>query len=59
VTAVTVPWLAAGDTSTALDRFREPVRSTGLVPEGARVIVTAGWPLAQAGTTNLLHVTTL
>lgn len=59
VTAVTVPWLTASDTPAALERFREPVRATGLVPEGACVIVTAGWPVAQPGTTNLLHVTTL
>jgi pyruvate kinase len=59
VTAVTASWLAASNSSMALDRFREPVRGTGLVPEGACVIVTAGWPLVEPGTTNLLHVTTL
>jgi pyruvate kinase len=59
VAAVTVPWLAASDTPAALERFREPVRAMGLVREGACVVVTAGWPVSQPGTTNLLHVTTL
>ena len=36
--------------------FREPVRATGLIAAGQRVVLTAGWPFGQA--TNLLHVAT-
>jgi len=57
VTAVAVPWLA--DTDTLLARFREPVRATGLVAEGACVVITAGWPTGSPGATNLVHVTTV
>ncbi len=57
VTAITVPWF--DDHAGVLQRFREPVRATGLVPEGARVVITAGWPFATPGITNLVHVTTL
>jgi pyruvate kinase len=57
VTAVTVPWFR--DTDAALAGFREPVRGTGLVPQGAPVVVTAAWPLAGPAVTNLVHVTTL
>ena len=54
VTAVAVPLYA--DAKTMLERFAEPVRATGLVPAGATVVVTAGWPFAKSGTANLLHV---
>jgi len=57
VTAVTVSWFP--DTDAVLRGFRDPVRSTGLVPDGAAVIVTAAWPFAGPALTNLLHVTTL
>jgi pyruvate kinase len=57
VTAVTVPWYP--DTDALLARFRDAVRPTGLVADGAAVVVTAGWPFAQPGLTNLVHVTTL
>jgi pyruvate kinase len=57
VTSVTVPWLEG---SKPLDeRFREPVRATGLVASAASVVVLAGWPAAVQGVTNVLHVTTL
>ena len=56
VTAITAPWPAA-DVGTLLGHFRTPLRATGLVADGAPVVVTAGWPIA--GTTNLLHVTRL
>jgi pyruvate kinase len=57
VTAVTVPWYPHADVM--LTGFRDAVRPLGLVPDGAPVVVTAGWPLAEPGTTNLLHVTSL
>jgi pyruvate kinase len=57
VTVVAVPRYA--DAKTMLERFAEPVRSTGLVPAGSSVLVTAGWPFAKPGTANLLHVATL
>ncbi|MBI2900503.1 MAG: pyruvate kinase [Planctomycetes bacterium] len=57
VAAVTVPWF--GDHAGVLEQFREPVRATRLVPDGSRVVVTAGWPFATPGITNLVHVTTL
>lgn len=56
VTALTVPWYQ--DDAVVLERFREPVRATGLVPAGAPVVLTAGWPFAKPGITNLVHVTT-
>jgi pyruvate kinase len=39
-----------------LTHFRDPVRASGLVAPGARVVVTAGWPSGARGTTNLVHV---
>jgi pyruvate kinase len=42
-----------------LRAFRAPVRASGLVPDGARIVITAGYPLARPGITNLVHVTTL
>ncbi len=54
VTALAAPWY--GDTAAVLERFREPVRATGLVPAGAPVVVTAGWPFSRPGITNLVHV---
>ncbi len=47
------------ESAAVLERFREPVRATGLVPPGARVVVTAGWPFARGGVSNLVHITTL
>ncbi|HYE98750.1 MAG TPA: pyruvate kinase [Planctomycetota bacterium] len=55
VKALLAPWFS--ETASALERFRESV--TGLVPVGSTVIVTAGWPFARPGTTNLLHVATV
>jgi pyruvate kinase len=57
VAALAAPWF--DDTDALLAGFRDAVRPTGLVPEGAPVVVTAGWPFADAGTTNLLHVTAM
>jgi pyruvate kinase len=57
VVPLAVPWFA--DTETLLRRFADPVRETGLVAPGSRVVVTAGWPLEASGLTNLLHVSTL
>jgi pyruvate kinase len=57
VTAVTVTWFA--DTDAVLAHFRGPVRATGLVADGAPLVVTAGWPLSTPAVTNLVHVTTL
>jgi pyruvate kinase len=54
VTAVAIPWYS--DTDALLAGFRDAVRPTGVVAEGARVVITAGWPVAHPGMTNLLHV---
>ncbi|HWP65343.1 MAG TPA: pyruvate kinase [Candidatus Limnocylindria bacterium] len=54
VDALHLPW--DGDPEALLTAFREPVRAAGLVPAGARVVVTAGWPTAALGSTNLVHV---
>jgi pyruvate kinase len=55
VRALWAPWFT--ETAPVLERFREPIR--GLVPAGSTVVVTAGWPFALPGITNLLHVTTV
>jgi pyruvate kinase len=47
------------DAGAVFGGFRDVVRATGLVPAGAPVVITGGWPFALAGTTNLVHVTTL
>jgi pyruvate kinase len=57
VTALTVPWRA--DPEATWGDFRTAVRVTGLVPDGVRIVVTAGWPFGQPGMTNLVLVTTL
>jgi len=57
VTAVTTAWFA--DTDALLAGFRAPVRATRLIPDGARVVVTGGWPFGGPASTNLVHVTTL
>lgn len=55
VTAISAPWF--NETAPVLERFRDSVR--GLLPPGATVVMTAGWPFARPGTTNLVHVTTV
>ena len=55
VTAISAPWF--NDTSPVLERFRDSVR--GLLPAGSTVVMTAGYPFARPGTTNLVHVTTV
>src|SRR5689334_18601073 len=55
VTALTVPWFR--DTDAMLAGFRAPVRATGLVADGASVVVTGGWPFGGPAATNLVHVT--
>jgi pyruvate kinase len=57
IAATTIPWFA--DTDAMLAGFRAPVRATGLVPDGAPVVVTGGWPFGSPAATNLVHVTTL
>jgi pyruvate kinase len=52
VTALMAPWFT--ETANVLERFRETV--AGVLPAGSTVVVTAGWPFARPGTTNLLHV---
>jgi pyruvate kinase len=54
ITALSVPWEESPEI--LLTRFRDPLRASGLVPAGARVVVTAGWPSGHRGTTNLVHV---
>ena len=56
ITAITtLP--ADGAFDTTLNFFRAPTRATGLVADGAAVVLTVGWPFGQP--TNLVHVTTL
>ena len=55
VTAISAPWF--NENASVLERFRESV--SGLLPAGSTVVVTAGWPFARPGTTNLVHVTTV
>jgi pyruvate kinase len=54
ITALYMPWEEHPEV--LLTRFRDPLRTSGLVPAGARVVVTAGWPSGARGTTNLVHV---
>jgi pyruvate kinase len=55
VKAILAPWFT--ETANVLDRFRESV--AGVLPAGSTVVVTAGWPFARPGTTNLVHVATV
>jgi pyruvate kinase len=54
ITALRMAW--EENPEVLLTRFREPLRASGLVAPGARVVVTAGWPSGERGTTNLVHV---
>lgn len=54
VTPVAVP--AFADAKDLLDHIGPAVRSTGLVPAGSAVVVTAGLPLGTPRNANLLHV---
>jgi pyruvate kinase len=56
VTALAVPWYGQG--AVLLERFREPLRESGVAPAGAPVVVVGAWPFGVPGTTNLVHVTT-
>ncbi|HZE95601.1 MAG TPA: pyruvate kinase [Planctomycetota bacterium] len=55
IQALIAPWFTEG--ALVLERFRDSVR--GILPAGATVVMTAGWPFAGPGTTNLVHVTTV
>jgi pyruvate kinase len=55
VHALSAPWF--NETAPVLERFRESV--AGTIPPGSTVVMTAGWPFARPGTTNLVHVTTV
>jgi pyruvate kinase len=55
VRAIMAPWFT--ETANVLERFRESI--TGAVAPGSTVVVTAGWPFARPGTTNLLHMATV
>ncbi len=52
---IAAPWF--NETAPVLERFRDSIR--GLVPAGSTVVVTAGWPFARPGTTNLIHIATV
>jgi pyruvate kinase len=56
VTALAVPWYGQG--AVLLERFREPLRGSGVAPAGAPVVVVGAWPFGVPGTTNLVHVAT-
>jgi len=43
-------------TEEIFEEARRSCRDTGLVPAGARIVVTAGLPISAAGTTNLVHL---
>jgi pyruvate kinase len=55
VTALSAPWF--NENASVLERFRESVRD--ILPSGSTVVMTAGWPFARPGTTNLVHVATV
>ncbi|HEX7902035.1 MAG TPA: pyruvate kinase [Planctomycetota bacterium] len=55
VKAIMAPWFT--ETANVLERFRESI--VGAVAPGSTVVVTAGWPFARPGTTNLLHMATV
>ncbi len=55
VTALMAPWF--NETAPVLERFRESL--AGILPAGSTIVITAGWPFARPGTTNLVHVTTV
>ena len=57
LTPIALPWPGSGDA--LLTGFRAPLRATGLVPDGALVVVTAGWSTAGPVATNLVHATRL
>ncbi|MBI4566187.1 MAG: pyruvate kinase [Planctomycetes bacterium] len=57
VHAVTAPWI--DQPGAILERFREIVRASGLVPAGASVVLAAGWPIETPGVTNWVHATTV
>jgi pyruvate kinase len=56
VTALAVSWYGQG--AVLLERFREPLRESGVAPSGAPVVVVGAWPFGVPGATNLVHATT-
>jgi len=57
VTPLLAPWLRPG--VSVLERFRDPLRATGLVKPGSRIVLIAGSPNSVPGGTDLLHVATI
>jgi pyruvate kinase len=57
VTPVLAPWLRPG--VSVLERLREPLRATGMLLPGSRIVVIAGSPNSVPGDTDLLHVATV
>jgi pyruvate kinase len=55
IDALHMPW--EEDPATLFTQFRGLLRRSPVVAPGSRVVMTAGWPSAQPGTTNLVHVT--
>jgi pyruvate kinase len=44
--------------ATDIEAIRRELRRLKIVPVGAPIVITAGWPFRQPGNTNLLVVTT-
>ncbi|MCC7078723.1 MAG: pyruvate kinase [Acidimicrobiia bacterium] len=58
VTALSAPWYGTG-AEAVFWNFTEPVRRAALVGPGAKVVLTAGWPMGEGGITNTVHVATI
>jgi len=53
-----VPWMVPPirDTDSLLRSAADAARTSGLAPEGALVVITAGTPVGEPGSTNLIKV---
>jgi pyruvate kinase len=47
------------DTDTLLSAAADAARTSGMVPEGSLIVITAGTPVGEPGSTNLIKVHTL
>ena len=56
VTTLNAPTYEDKGAEALLWHATEPVRAAGLVQPGGKIVVTAGWPLALGGITNLVHI---
>lgn len=58
ITALSTPWFGSG-AEAVFWNFTDPVRRSGLLAPGAKIVLTAGWPLGTGGITNTVHIATL